>query len=527
MESKPPRRTRDRILELSLRLFNEIGEPNVTTTTIAEEMEISPGNLYYHFRNKDDIINSIFAQFEQQISKRLRFPDDHRATIDEMWAYLAYMADFLWTYRFLYRDLNDLLARNRTLETHFKQIITHKVNFARQLCEQLIADDEMEATSQEISVISTNIGVISTYWLSYQFVMNPRKYNDQDAIRTELHQASLHIVSLMAPYLRGRSRQLFDDLVSGRLPMREVGLMGVVARSSDPTSARHPGKPRNQILILWEFDFLIWEIFWHSSHHRLLIDRLCDNTVNPDQSVTGAERALLVLTVIANHGKAVSAKDLIAITGLAQSTLYRQIALLKRWGFVAENASHYTPGPISLQLALGFDVNSLLIDVSRSEMQRLARASQESVGLVVAVRSQVMCLEIVESQHPLRCSFEKGRVVPLKAGASAKSLLAFMSDKARADALDAAFDNDAAGRAAIEAEFEQIRAQGYAVSDSEVDPGIWGVSVPVFHRAGRDASCAASITLMAPSTRVDGRQSQFIDGTLRAARAISSHLQSA
>jgi AcrR family transcriptional regulator len=221
MEAKPPRRTRERILELSLKLFNEIGEPNVTTTTIAEEMEISPGNLYYHFRNKDDIINSIFSQFEQEIEKRLRFPDDHRATIDEMWSYLQYMIDFTWRYRFLYRDLNDLLARNRTLETHFKQIISHKVRFASQFCEQLVADGEMVATPEELHVIATNIGVIATYWLSYQFVMNPRKYNEQEAIQAELHQVSVQIISLMAPYLHGRSRQIFDDLMSGKLPKRE------------------------------------------------------------------------------------------------------------------------------------------------------------------------------------------------------------------------------------------------------------------------------------------------------------------
>ncbi|GAB2912249.1 TetR/AcrR family transcriptional regulator [Paraburkholderia jirisanensis] len=221
MEAKPPRRTRERILELSLKLFNEIGEPNVTTTTIAEEMEISPGNLYYHFRNKDDIINSIFSQFEQEIEKRLRFPDNHRATIDEMWSYLQYMVEFTWRYRFLYRDLNDLLARNRMLETHFKQIISHKVRFAGQFCEQLVADGEMVATPEEIQVMSTSIGVIATYWLSYQFVMNPRKYNEPDSIRAELHQVSVQIVSLMAPYLRGRSRELFDDLVTGRMPKRE------------------------------------------------------------------------------------------------------------------------------------------------------------------------------------------------------------------------------------------------------------------------------------------------------------------
>jgi AcrR family transcriptional regulator len=213
MEAKPPRRTRERILEVSLRLFNDLGEPNVTTTTIAEEMKISPGNLYYHFRNKDDIINSIFAQFEQEIERRLQLPTDHKPTIDEVWTYLQYMSEFLWRYRFLYRDLNDLLARNRTLETHFKEIVGHKKRFAKQMCELLVADREMEATEQQIDVATTNMVVISTYWLSYQFVMNPRKYNDPEEIGAGLHQSSAHILSQLAPYLQGRSLELYEKMV--------------------------------------------------------------------------------------------------------------------------------------------------------------------------------------------------------------------------------------------------------------------------------------------------------------------------
>src|SRR5471030_1073341 len=123
MEAKPPRRTRERILELSLKLFNEIGEPNVTTTTIAEEMEISPGNLYYHFRNKDDIINSIFVVFEREIASMLRVPESRVPNIEDIWLYLHLLFELVWRYRFFYRDLNDLLSRNRTLELRFKEIL--------------------------------------------------------------------------------------------------------------------------------------------------------------------------------------------------------------------------------------------------------------------------------------------------------------------------------------------------------------------------------------------------------------------
>lgn len=240
----------------------------------------------------------------------------------------------------------------------------------------------------------------------------------------------------------------------------------------------------------------------------------------PPETAAAADRVLHVLAVLAQQGRVLTANELMAQTGLARSTLYRLLARLKRWGFVLETDGSYAPGPLSLQLALGFDLASHLVRQARQEMVALARQSHESVGLVVAVNDAVVCLDMVESEQSLRCSFEKGRSVPLRAGASARCLLAHLPDANRDVLLEALYP-DRAGRAAALEQLLAIRQAGYATSAGEVDPGVWGISAPLF---GGARQAVGALTLMAPVTRAQGQESALTDMTMVAAARISRGL---
>ena len=208
MEKKPKRRTRERILEASLRLFNEFGEPNVTTTVVAEDLNISPGNLYYHFHSKDEIVNALFAEFEREIEETLAAPARRAPNVEDMWLFLHLLFEAIWKYRFLYRDLDDLLSRNRLLEVHFKQILAHKVKTAAALCEGLVATGEMQASRGELQALATNMAVIATYWLPFEYARDPRRRDAVNGLGRGVYQ----VMSMMAPFLQGTSRQLLQQL---------------------------------------------------------------------------------------------------------------------------------------------------------------------------------------------------------------------------------------------------------------------------------------------------------------------------
>ena len=208
MDRKPKRRTRERIVETSLRLFNQFGEPNVTTAVISDELNISPGNLYYHFRNKGEIIEEIFRAFEHEIEDTLAAPEKRAPDVEDTWLFLHILFELIWKYRFLYRDLNDVLSRNRTVEIHFRRILEHSVRTAALLCKGMVAVGQMRADEHEIEALATNMVVVSTYWLSYEYVREPRKPVEGLALGRGVYQ----VMAMVAPYFRGDARALFGKL---------------------------------------------------------------------------------------------------------------------------------------------------------------------------------------------------------------------------------------------------------------------------------------------------------------------------
>ena len=106
--------TYTRIINASLALFNEEGERNISTNHIAAHLGISPGNLYYHFRNKDEIIVQLFKRYSEALLAYLNeavLPSNVEDSIN----YMAGIYNVMWEYRFLFSDVNTLLARSAEL----------------------------------------------------------------------------------------------------------------------------------------------------------------------------------------------------------------------------------------------------------------------------------------------------------------------------------------------------------------------------------------------------------------------------
>jgi len=121
--------------------------------------------------------------------------------------------EIIWQYRFLYRDLNDLLSKNRRLETHFQAVLKNKTRAVTALLNGMSRSGAVSIDSREVEGTATSMVVVLTYWLSFEYVRNPRKALEPENAQLTLLRGAQHVLNLLVPYLEPGQRLHLLQLV--------------------------------------------------------------------------------------------------------------------------------------------------------------------------------------------------------------------------------------------------------------------------------------------------------------------------
>jgi AcrR family transcriptional regulator len=162
--------------------------------------------LYYHFPAKDTLVNHLFDRYEAAILTLMEASSDVQ-DVEDAWFFLHSLFELIWDYRFLYRDLNDLLSRNRHLETHFKHILERKTAALRALLESMGHAQKLNIDAETVETLSASMAVVVTYWLSYEYVSDPRHAMEPQSAGLALARGARHVLSLLTPYLADASQR--------------------------------------------------------------------------------------------------------------------------------------------------------------------------------------------------------------------------------------------------------------------------------------------------------------------------------
>ena len=193
---KNPVNTRDRILHAALDSFNRRGERNVSTNHIASDLGISPGNLYYHFRNKADII--------YQVDGYLVVRDQNRLAIDDLVFYLESVVDGLWRFRFLHRELEFLLESDGRLRREYRAFTARCLAAIEAILDGLVRGQVLQSLSDELrQALALNIWLVITNWMAFL----KTAHESREPVLAEVRQGIYQVLTLHIPYLDAAHRE--------------------------------------------------------------------------------------------------------------------------------------------------------------------------------------------------------------------------------------------------------------------------------------------------------------------------------
>jgi DNA-binding IclR family transcriptional regulator len=239
----------------------------------------------------------------------------------------------------------------------------------------------------------------------------------------------------------------------------------------------------------------------------------------------GARRALSILLAFSQERHTQSARDLNRATGIPLPSVYRYVALLREMGLLVgdERGLYHLSARLSA-LARAAETAETLIDLADPVMRRLSAATGETVILVRLIAQSAVCVHRIESRHNLRTSYEPGQPLSLERGASARLLLAGMTAEARRGYLAPLTARDPRGAARLEEQAVVAGKRGWAVSEEEIDTGVWAAAAAVRDRTG----IVAALSVPSPLVRApEALHEELLTRVRAAAEELNASLRAA
>jgi DNA-binding IclR family transcriptional regulator len=219
-----------------------------------------------------------------------------------------------------------------------------------------------------------------------------------------------------------------------------------------------------------------------------------------------ARKMLLLLNEFTATRPKHSVDALSELIQVPRSTAYRFVGLLREFELLEQTGDgRYQLGPKAI--TLGYVARSMvdLADLWRPAIEHCLAVTGETTLILRRIGSAAVCVDRVESEDPVRLSFDVGRTMPLHTGAGAKVLLTYGPESFQQEYIRLSVPETA--QESLREELVRIKEQGWAESDSEVDPGIWAVAGPIL--VGQHGS-VLSLSIAAPEYRLNEKRKDEI-----------------
>jgi DNA-binding IclR family transcriptional regulator len=226
-------------------------------------------------------------------------------------------------------------------------------------------------------------------------------------------------------------------------------------------------------------------------------------------AASSGDRLLAVLALFTVERPEWTVEAAAEALGVSATTAYRYFKRLTKAGLISPvSGASYALGPAIIQMDRQIQICDPMLNAARPVMADLIQyAAEGSIVLLCRLfHDRVMCVHQVMGRGPqMPVSYERGRLMPLLRGATAKIILAHLPPRT----LKSLYAHDAAEIAAaglgstweaFRTNLAPLRRQGVVVSKGEIDPGRVGIAAPIFDR---DRAILGSLSFVLPSPRAD------------------------